>query len=112
MFTSIFLVTLILIIWFQTEAFVEYCNLFNIQQLFFIGEFVTFKQEGGSLTYPEFLLERTNNSFIAKLVSCPICLSVWLGLITSMFTTLLYFPIITVSSLILYYITILLSPSA
>lgn len=69
-------ITAVLVVWFRTEAFVEYCNFLKIK----------IPQNRTDLTYPQFLYvtyknEKTIRSFIIKLITCPMCLSLWLSII-------------------------------
>jgi hypothetical protein len=71
---------LILLVWFKTEAIVEYASLFGLKKLFKANEFRVEKMSLEQLTYPTFLKMKSNNFFI-KLITCPICLSVWMTII-------------------------------
>ncbi len=104
MIFSIFVITLILIIWFKTDAFVVYCKSFGLGKLFNISEWRDFKNAKDiSTTYHQFLLIKHPDGFVVKLITCPICLSVWLSLICSIFIGLLNLPIICIISLAMYY---------
>jgi hypothetical protein len=82
---SSFIVT-ILIVWFQTDAFAEYCNLLKIN--WFLKEY---NANTTANTFSQFLAENKkiiakNNSFyffFLKLVTCPYCLSMWLCILGS-----------------------------
>ncbi len=85
MLTQICFISLFLLIWFKTKAFVEYCSFFKpLKRLFKIDQFEEIQNNGGDLNYPEFLLEYYNN-FFTRLISCPICLATWAGLFLSIF---------------------------
>ena len=43
-----------------------------------------------------------HNSFFVRLITCPICLSVWLGIIVSMFTSISLIPLSIVGGLLLF----------
>jgi len=67
----------ILVLWFKTDALVEYCNLLKIKIP---------QNRTNELTYPQFLYvtyknEKTLRSFIIKLITCPMCLSLWLSIV-------------------------------
>ena len=72
-------ITLVLVVWFKTNAFVEYINLFKLGGYFKVGEYT--KLDTG-LSYPDFLKE-FYNSFFTRLISCPICTATWLGIFSS-----------------------------
>jgi len=90
-------ITLALIIWFKTSAFVEYMRLFRLGQFFKVNEYHELSNE---LSYIDFLKEYYNN-FITRLLSCPICTSVWLGFLSSIIVGW-SFIVPTVFGLLLY----------
>lgn len=100
MLISIFSVAAILIIWFETSAFVEYASLLKLNKLFKIDEY--YKQEED---YPLFLAINYNN-FATRLFSCPYCLSVWLSIGFALgLSNIFYVPVIMICALVLYGIT-------
>ena len=78
-------VLLFLILWFKTDAFVEYVKLFRLSKLFKLDDFENKKHEDFELTYHSYLRQYHNN-FFTRLITCPICLSVWLCLPTIVYT--------------------------
>lgn len=110
MIYSIFLFTFLLIIWFNTEAFVEYIRLFKLKW-FKIDEYLNTKETDFTLTYHSFLLQKYNN-FFTKLITCPFCLNFWLVFIGSFIFeySIIEIPTIYVLSLITYFIFNKLSP--
>ena len=72
-------ISLTLLIWFKTSAFVEYMRLFRMDWLFHIKAYLGMDT---TLSYPEFLKE-FYDSFITRLLSCPVCTGTWLGLLLS-----------------------------
>jgi hypothetical protein len=84
-FSVSFLLSYLLILWFRTNAFVEYINLFRLSSLFFVTEYNKLRSEGYGDLYVDFLHEYYKDFFIVRLVSCPICLSVWLGILCCVF---------------------------
>lgn len=89
--SSICLLALILTVWFKTTAFVEYMHLFRLDKWFHVQDYTDVQSDQA---FPDFLKEYYNN-FFTRLISCPICLSIWLGFIISLFTSILAFPVIT-----------------
>tara|TARA_R100000808_G_scaffold24932_1_gene59530 strand:- start:14343 stop:14693 length:351 start_codon:yes stop_codon:yes gene_type:complete len=73
----VFVPAAILLVWFESNAFVEYCKLLQVGLKFFgIDEYKSWQDKG--LSYPEFLVVK-DNTFFNRLISCPICLNFWLN---------------------------------
>tara|TARA_R100000008_G_C3528635_1_gene138015 strand:+ start:152 stop:511 length:360 start_codon:yes stop_codon:yes gene_type:complete len=99
-----FAVTLVLIIWFETDAFVEYLNFLRVGKGFFrLEKYEELKKKTG-MSYTDYL-SMTSSSFFINLISCPICLAVWLNIFLCLrHESLLYFVTGTYTSLVLYFI--------
>ena len=95
------LLTLILLIWFRSDAWTEYCRLFHLDRISFYKDFNKKKELDASLDYHNYLRQYHNNFFV-RLITCPICLSVWLGILLS--PTLIYAPVIIIFGLLLFVI--------
>ena len=83
LFSISFLITTILIVWFETDAFIDYCKLFNV-----FKRLTTNFTLANNITFPQWLFVTYKNGiknrftlFLLKLVTCPICLSLWLAII-------------------------------
>mgnify|MGYP007107586629 CR=1 FL=1 len=101
---SIFAICLILLLWFNTNFWLEYCKLFHLNSISKYKEYEIKKHSDPLLSYHEFLKIYYNNFFI-RLVLCPICLSVWLSIISSVINnSFILIPIYTILSLLLYLI--------
>lgn len=74
------LVSYALVIWFKTNAFVEYLTLFKLGRFFYIFDYNEIVQNGYGGTYTEFLREYYHDYFVVRLVTCPVCFGFWLGL--------------------------------
>lgn len=97
--------TLILLIWFRTDAFIIYSKLFRVNRFFHINEWVKFKEtQDCSVEYLQYLRIIKPNGFWVKLVTCPICLCIWLCIPTSILFGLGYACVVCVSALFLYYL--------
>ena len=96
-------VSLALLIWFHSEAFVEYAKLVGGAKFFGVTEYEEQRKKTAALDYLGYLLEN-KNSFFNRLITCPLCLSVWLSLIVTFLVTdsLLLFPVCEIISLALY----------
>ena len=77
-------VAYLMLVWFQTQAIVEYCKLLHINWLFKVGEYLDYVKnykkgigKPGPEDYLEYLQEKHGEKFWVKLVLCPVCLSLW-----------------------------------
>src|SRR4051812_32834344 len=75
-------IALVMIVWFKSDAFVDWCNLFGLGKLIKSNHFKVERMSDVTLTYPRFL-KLKYDKFIFKILSCPLCLSVWLSAILS-----------------------------
>jgi|APGre2960657505_1045072.scaffolds.fasta_scaffold55523_2 hypothetical protein len=74
----------ILIIWFDTDAFVEYAKLYGVRSLFFIDFYEGERAaSGGALDYPSFLRIKFNN-FFTRLISCQLCSGLWISAVLAL----------------------------
>jgi hypothetical protein len=100
------LILTILVIWFKSGAFVEYCNLFGLKKLL-----LGYDKDPNSLTFPQYLYIKSRTlfkcsacRFIIALITCPMCLSLWLSIAAAcIYGSILLTP--------LFYITVLISYS-
>jgi hypothetical protein len=71
--------------WFETDAFVVYMAAFNLGWgMFKLAEFKEENKKVPSLDYHTFLLMRHSSSFFIKLITCPVCLIVWIAPLASL----------------------------
>jgi hypothetical protein len=94
-------IALILLIWFRTDAWLEYARMFRLNRLSFYKDFDEKYKEDVSLQYLHYL-RRDHNCFFVRLVTCPICLAVWLGIFAAIFFTPILFPVYVVGGLLLF----------
>jgi hypothetical protein len=84
-FYSTFWISMFSVIWFYTDWFVHYSTFFGVAGKLLL-EYVCFVAENQHKYFPDFLYEKTLNidnqiiKFAGKLLSCPLCLHVWLAL--------------------------------
>lgn len=103
MIYTIFYITLILLIWFKTEAFVEYSKQFHLDSVFKIKEWEVFKNTmDASTSYHTYLRFKYPN-FLIKLITCPICLCIWLTIPTIFLYGIQSYALIVIVSLFIYY---------
>ena len=84
-----FLISALLFLWNHTDFFVEYCNAFGFVTLFKVKDYGDYLEEARTglsdgnpdITYLDYLLVR-HDSFLVRLIVCPICLGVWLNILS------------------------------
>ena len=77
--------TVLMYVWFETDAFVEYITTFNLGwSMFRLADFKEENKKVPSLDYHTFLLMKYSNSFFIKLITCPVCLIVWVAPLVSL----------------------------
>jgi hypothetical protein len=94
-------IALILFVWFNTDAFIEYAALFKLTKLFKIQHFNEIRKHDISYTYTNFIVEFYNN-FITRLLSCPVCTSVWTGFFFIPVIGVIKLPCCIILGLLLY----------
>jgi hypothetical protein len=96
------LVAFFLVIWFKSEAYVEYCRIFQLQRISNFEDYDEKKKNDVTLTYHGYL-RQYHNSFFTRLITCPICIATWLALFLSiLFLKIHLFPVIFIGGLILF----------
>ncbi len=95
------LVALVLLIWFRTDGWLEYTRLLHLNLLSFYKDFDSKFKEDVSLTYISYL-RRYHDCFFVRLITCPICLGIWLGIGAAVLTNLFLFPVYVVGGLLLF----------
>ena len=81
-----FITVVIMYVWFETEAFVEYLAAFNLGWLTFgLASYKEKKEAMPMVDYHTFLLMEYPDSFFIKLITCPVCLIVWVAPLISFF---------------------------
>jgi hypothetical protein len=68
-----------LIVWFDTNAVEEYAELLGITRIGHLAEYFEARDNKLDLSYREFLEEYHSDEFVVRMLSCPICLSFWVG---------------------------------
>ena len=102
------LVLTIMIVWFKTSAFVEYCELLGLKILLF-----GYDKDPNSLTFPQYLYIKSRTlfkcgicRFLIALITCPVCLAFWLSLgAACLYETILLTPLFYITVLISYFLT-------
>ena len=100
----------LLILWFDTTVIAHYAKLFRLNKLLKTDEFLEARKEDDSLDYSLFLYQK-KPGFLTKLISCPICVTTWLSIFTSLHIGFIYFGFLALTTLGLYHIMNLLIES-
>jgi hypothetical protein len=114
----IFFIVMILILWLRSDAIVEWGEVFGLSKILKLKEFREFRMEQSMYAtcstvpspptaapifyYPTYL-KLKHNCFPIRLMSCPVCITVWLSIIGCLIIAApLAIPLVYVSSLIIY----------
>ena len=87
-FYSTFWISMISIIWFYTDTFLHYAQFLGIATEMRL-DYMSFIIEHPDRYFPDYLYEKSLKTqdgvikFLAKLISCPFCLLMWLAVLSS-----------------------------
>lgn len=96
------IVACFLLIWFKSEAWIEYCRLFHLNKISFYKDFDQKKKNDVTLTYHGYL-NQYHTSFIVRLLTCPICSSIWVSILISIIlNNFLLIPLSIIGGLLLF----------
>lgn len=90
----------LLLMWFHTDFVIEYAQLFGLHDLVKLPKYDEVTALEPDLSYQDFLLEHYN-CFFVRLITCPVCLAVWLSLVAWPITNV-FFLTTTCLSLFVY----------
>lgn len=98
----LYIIVTILIIWFNTDAFIEYGKILHLPYIK-IKEYFLAKEKDCTLTYHTYLLYKHNN-FFTRLITCPICTTSWLCIFSYVFVDITFIETLQlfIFSLLLY----------
>jgi len=99
--------TLALLIWFKTNAFIEYFKYFPFINKI-IKKYDDSCKAGLDIGFINFL-KLNYDSFFIRLATCPFCINFWFSIITAFFVGYKFFALIYISSLVYYKIVNILS---
>lgn len=102
------LVLTVMIVWFKSSAFVEYCNLFGLKKVL-----LGYDKDPNNLTFPQYLYIKSRTlfkcnicRFIIALITCPLCLAFWLSVgAACLYESVIWTPLFYVVVLISYFLT-------
>jgi hypothetical protein len=94
MFTLLFIplfLAFILCVWLDTDAFYEYATLIGVSKRGkVLGNFHKAREAGSTQLFKEYLEAFYYKNFFARLITCPVCLSTWLGTIAGIIVTIIW----------------------
>ena len=100
------LVAMILLVWNHSEAFIEYSTLFNGNRFFLIDDFREAQKKDPAIDYLSYL-QTEHDTFLVRLITCPLCFSIWLTLIICLIVgDFTVYPMCNILGLIIYKFTI------
>jgi len=99
--TIICIIAINLLIWFRTDAWIEYTRLFHLDFLSHYKDFDEKYKNDVSLTYL-FYLRRYHNSFWTRLITCPVCVAIWMGIFFGIVTFAYLIPIYIIGGLLIF----------
>jgi hypothetical protein len=91
-----------ILVWLRTDAFAEYMLLFRQSYIFKLKEYSNLHKEGYGGNYVDFLVEYYKDIFLVRLISCPVCLSFWVGMLACLISRQLADFIIAPLALLFY----------
>ncbi len=80
----IFWSTFIMFIWFNTDAFIWWSKLFNLNKFFLIDNWENYRVIDSKMSYLDYLFMIKKN-FFTKLISCKPCMLFWIVIFLSIF---------------------------
>ena len=106
----IFITVFVLIVWFHTEAFVEYGRLLGLGRFFKLNEFVTARTADMSIPSYHIYLNMKYDNFFTRLLACPFCLGFWIVIaaIAPIGLDPVFIPVVYVCSIMLYHVQVIL----
>lgn len=102
------LILTIMIVWFKSSAFVEYCTLLGVKKIL-----LGYDKDPNNLTFPQYLYIQSRTlfkcricKFIIALVTCPLCLAFWFSIgAACLYGNALLTPLFYITVLISYFLT-------
>ena len=88
-FSTIFIIALtvtVLLVWFNSDAFIDFAKLVGGGRFFGIKEYERLLESRATLDYHTYLLEY-KNSFFIRLITCPLCFGLWVSAVFSIWIT-------------------------
>jgi hypothetical protein len=97
------IVATILVVWFYTDAFVEYGSLLGLGKLLKIDAFLKAQKKDMSLIFYYMYLNSKYNNFFTKLLICPFCVGFWVTVTACLAFSYYNVCLIYIASLVTFY---------
>ena len=94
-------ISLVLLMFFRTDFWLEYTKIFRLNFLSFYKDYEEKRKKDATLTY-HLYLRLYHNCFFVRLITCPICLSIWIGILFGFISHLVFIPIFVIGGLLLF----------
>lgn len=89
----------ILLIWFRTDAVLEYARWAKISGTY--EDFDKKKESDITLTLHTYL-RKYHSCFFIRLITCPVCVSVWLGILCGLIVSPMLIPTFIIGGLFIF----------
>jgi hypothetical protein len=89
----------------DTDAIIEYYNLFNIKGLQWLDDYNKRNEHGYIESLNSYIAREKDHLFLVRLITCPICISTWLGIFTIPWTAF-SFLVVSYLTLIFYFVLV------
>lgn len=100
------LVAAVLLVWFHSDAFIDYASFFHGNRFFYIDDYKEHRNRDPLLDWITYL-QINHDGFFIRLITCQLCLSFWLTLIICGFShNLILLPACYILGLVIYKLTI------
>ena len=96
------IIAILLLFQFKTEFWLEYCKLFHLDIISKYKGYELKKSNDVTLDYIQYI-RQYHDCFFVRLITCPICLATWLGIIAGVITcNIIAIPIYIVGGLLIF----------
>lgn len=84
-FITCCIIDLLMLVWFKSDAFVEYAELCGLSKILKLEDYQYEKFNNPYITYPIFLKTKCGKNrlqrFLLKLIGCKLCTNIWVSML-------------------------------
>lgn len=97
------LIAVAMLVWFNSEAVIEYGSLIGLRKFLGVDGFVDAKIQAApsSLSYPSYI-KMKYNCFATRLLGCKLCTCIFFSILVTAPMSIISVPVVCVGALILY----------